>query len=123
MTARAGTGAAAAAKAAAAKKAKKAPLSFETRKPQADPDLVPLFELDGTVYTMPVVDTGDALQHLAIVSGMSEAMAGMYLLRNVAGPDAFNALIGKAKLDPADWRRVTIALRAHVFGDLEAPGP
>ena len=101
-----------------------APLSFAKRDPDAAADRIPLFEVDGVEYTIPaVIPTGEALMHLATTRGMQdEAMRGMYLLREIAGPAAFNALLGEAEMTPKDWHQLTTVLTEHTFGPLEKPG-
>jgi len=101
-----------------------AALSFAKRGPDEDGDRIPLFEIDGTEYTIPaVVPTGDALLHLAVTNNLpDEAMRGMYLLRELAGPDALTALLGQADMSDTDWHKLISILSTHCFGRLEAPG-
>jgi hypothetical protein len=99
-------------------------MSFAKREAAPAEDRVPLFEIDGVVYDMPAtISTGEALQHLVMVNAQAtEAMRGMYLLRNVVGSDAFDALLGSADMQPGDWHKLMRILSDHVFGQLEAPG-
>lgn len=84
-------------------------------------DRIPLFEIDGVEYTVPaVVPTGDALAHLAVTRGMAdESMRGMYLLRELAGPEAMTALLGEAEMTDGDWHKLLTILSEHCFGRLE----
>lgn len=87
-------------------------------------DRIPLFDIDGVEYTIPaVVRPGDARAYLAVTSGMeNEAMRLMYLLRELAGPDALTALLGQADTSEDDWRRLNKIVLELVFGPLEASG-
>lgn len=100
-----------------------APLAFARRDRDAEQgaERIPLFEIDGTEYTIPaVVPTGDALALLAVASGLpDEARRGMYLVRELAGPDALATLLGEAEITEADWRRLLELLAQHAFGGLE----
>lgn len=106
-----------------ARQAPFAPLAFARRDRDAEQaaERIPLFEIDGTEYTIPaVVPTGDALALLAVASGLpDEARRGMYLVRELAGPDALAALLGEAEITEADWRRLLELLAQHAFGGLE----
>jgi hypothetical protein len=99
-----------------------APLSFGKRATPAEADRIPLFEIDGTEYTIPaVVPTGDALVHLLNVNAMdSEAQRGVYLIRELAGPEALTALLGEADMTDGDWHKLITILSEHAFGRLEA---
>lgn len=101
-----------------------APLSFAKREPEAEAERIPLFEIDGTEYTIPaVVPTGDALAYLLVASSMAnEAQRGAYLMRELAGPDALTALLGQADMRESDWHKLIKILSEHAFGHLEAPG-
>jgi hypothetical protein len=108
----------------AKKKAAAAPLVFAKRAPKVEVDRIPLFEVDGTEYTIPaVVSTGEALNHLVMTRGMeTEALRGLYLLRELAGPEALAAVLNEADMTPEDWQKLLTVLSEHVFGRLEAPG-
>jgi hypothetical protein len=99
-----------------------APLTFGKRDTAAS-DRIPLFTIDDTEYTIPaVVPTGEALVHLSMVKAMDEARGGLYLVRELAGPDALTALLAEADMTDGDWHKLIQILSEHAFGRLEAPG-
>ena len=109
MTARASGGSRTAAKraAGAGRAATFEPLSFSKRAAPDEQDRIPLFEIDGTEYTIPAaIPTGTALVLLANTAGLTEARRGMALIEALAGNAALNALLQQADMSQGDWHKL-----------------
>lgn len=131
MTARANSGRAArtpaARRAAAGIAAPFEPMVFSRRDAQAeaaraDETRLGLFEVDGTVYTVPAdIPTGRRLELLLVAGNLeTEALKSSYLVRELAGPRALQALLTDADYREADLLKLGANLSKLVFGALEA---
>ncbi len=96
-------------------------LSFTKRPEREAADQMTAFEIDGAVYTVPaVVETSDAMGLLLVVKDIEDPIVqGATLIRNLAGEDAFTALMSAASFSAADWRTLVDSLWQHAFGQLE----
>lgn len=96
-------------------------LSFTKRAEPETAARITVFEIDGTVYTVPaVVETSDAMGLLLVVKDIEDPIVqGAALIRNLAGEDAFAALMSEASFSAADWRKLVDSLWQHAFGQLE----
>lgn len=81
---------------------------------------VPLFEVNGTVYSMPeTVPTGYAITLLTVVQGLPDGPAqAVYLVRALAGQDAVAALLA-SDAGADGWRAVLDLIWPRAFGQLE----
>lgn len=81
-----------------------------------------LFEVDGTEYTVPAeIPTGRRLELLLVSVGMeTEVLKSSYLVRELAGPAALQALLTDADYQDGDLLKLGANLSRHVFGALEA---
>lgn len=79
-----------------------------------------LFEVDGTVYSMPqTVPAGYAISLLTVVRGLPDKAAqAVYLVRELAGQDAVAALLA-SDAGADGWRQVIDEIWPRVFGQLE----
>lgn len=99
-----------------------APMSFTTRDPEAEAERIPLFEVDGTAYTVPAeVPPTVGIKLMLMTAGMSEARRGAVLIENLAGNKALNALLNSGMSD-AEWHQLITTLSEHAYGRLEEPG-
>lgn len=96
-------------------------MSFAKRDQAPAAERIVLFEIDGTEYTIPAtVPTGQALELLTVSSVLpNEARRGIYLLRELAGPDALEALLGESDITDGDWHKLVTIMSEHSFGRLE----
>lgn len=128
MTARAGSGRSARTpavrRAAAGIAAPFEPMVFARRDPAAETGggRLVLFEVDGDEYTVPAdIPTGRRLELLLITSSLEkEALKASYLVRELAGPAALQALLGEADYREGDLLKLGALLSRHVYGALEA---
>lgn len=81
-----------------------------------------LFEVDGIEYTVPAdIPTGRRLELLLVAGGLeTEVLKSSYLVRELAGVDALQALLTEADYQEADLLKLGSNLSRHVFGALEA---
>jgi len=81
-----------------------------------------LFEVDGTQYTVPAeIPTGRRIELLLVSAGMAtEVLKASYLVRELAGPAAIQALLRDADYNDKDLLKLGANLSRHVFGALEA---
>jgi hypothetical protein len=89
-----------------------------TDAPEAE--LVPLFSIDGQVYSIPAeVSASMALRVLdeARRSGMEAAMSGA--LEELLGAEAYQALLHCTSLTTAHLEAIMDAVQGHVLGGLE----
>lgn len=80
----------------------------------------PLFEVDGTEYSMPaVVPPGYAISLNTMVRRIDDPLdQGLFLIRQLAGADALTALLA-SDAAPEAWRKVIDLIWPRVFGQLE----
>lgn len=73
-----------------------------------DAEKVPIFELDGTTYSIPRVERSEiALRYLEIANDESEDRANYYLLTTMLGQDGYDALKSVDGLEASDFERIT----------------
>jgi hypothetical protein len=80
-----------------------------------DAERVPVFEVDGTVYTVAKVTRADiALEYLGRVEedGPDEAQA--WMIRTTVGDEGFQALRGVKGLEPEHWEAIQDRIRGIV---------
>lgn len=83
-------------------------------------DTIPLFSIDGVVYSIPAeVSASMALRVLdeSRKNGQEAAMAGA--LEELLGEDAYQALLSCKSLKVSDLEKIMEAVQVHVLGDLE----
>lgn len=86
-------------------------------------DREPLFELDGVEYTIPKhFPASLALDYIDRARRMPEPLVAAWLLEEVAGSDAYNALRECKTLRVADLRAIQEVVRRNVFGEQEEEG-
>lgn len=97
-------------------------LSFTTRPAEAPADekRLPLFEVDGVEYsTLERMPPGKAIEMLAVTHAIpSPTDQGCYLIREMAGPRALEALLG-SDISEEQWQAVIDKVWPRAFGRLE----
>jgi hypothetical protein len=89
---------------------------------QPEVELIPLFSIDGEVYSIPAeVSASMALRVLdtARREGMEAAMSGA--LEELLGPDAYQALLHCKSLTTDHLEAIMAGVQGHVLGGLDGP--
>lgn len=77
----------------------------------------PLFDLDGTVYTIPVkVPASYTIRYLDIWAEQGIGIAVIYALKTALGEEGYAALTGYTKLTQAQLDQVITAIRSKFDG-------
>lgn len=92
-----------------------------TTKPE--PAREPLFEIDGTVYTIPVELGGEiGLRATRIMRDQGEVAAELYVIDHTIGKEAFDALAAVDGLPKKVLSGIMQICREKVFGGMEEEG-
>lgn len=96
-------------------------------KPEGPEEQILVFSIQddaGTAdYYMPGrIPAGLALQALDQMQGMGEAAGAAWLLREVLGDDAYEALSEDPDLEPDQLKQITAMVTQHVLGQMEPSG-
>jgi hypothetical protein len=84
---------------------------------------VPLFSIDGDVYTIPKsVPQGISLEFLRINREMGEAIAVQRLLERLLGPETYAALEQCPSLDDTKMQKIAEMAQKIAFGKAEVTG-
>lgn len=107
------------AKAQNVQKAKPAPVVITTDT-EANEERLPVFSIDGVEYTMPAeVPASMALRVLDTIRRLGQEAAVSYLLEEVLGPEAYQALLNCRTLKPEQLKAVVAVVQDHVLGAVE----
>lgn len=80
-------------------------------------ETVPLFELDGEVYSMPKEPpAGVALKYLRISTEQGQDPAAYFMLTTMLGEDAYNALAEHPTLTTEQFDQIFKAVEKHALG-------
>lgn len=83
----------------------------------------PLFEIDGTTYTVPKSVGGEvALKALRLFAEQGEEIATLFCIEQTIGKDAYAALCGVENLPPKVLRGIIAVCREKVLGDVDEEG-
>jgi hypothetical protein len=81
--------------------------SKAARKRVDDAERVPIFELDGVVYDIPVVERADlALEYMGRVEEVGLEAAQAWMIRTTVGEAGFQALRDTVGLSGDDWQGI-----------------
>lgn len=85
-----------------------------------DVQMIELFKLDGKSYEIPNEPRFNMqLQYMQRLRDDSEMLAGAWMLTELVGKEAFDALANYKKLTKPQFDQVILAARKVVFGELE----
>lgn len=97
-----------------------------TAEEDADPGILvfTISDSDGDAdYFMPRrIPAGFSLQALEEMQEMGEVAAAAWLLKEVLGEDAYDALKGDPDLEPEQLEQIVSTVTQHVMGQMEAGG-
>jgi hypothetical protein len=83
-------------------------------------DRVPLFKIDGTVYTVPkFVPQGVSLEFVRLNRTEGEAVASVRLLERMLGPESYEALEQCPTLDDKQMQKIIDMAQKLAFGKAE----
>jgi hypothetical protein len=90
--------------------------------PEEAPDLVDLFEVDGTMYSVPSKPSASiALRYLDAAENLGPQAANLYVLREMLGEDGYKALSTCRALTDTQLTWIVETVQGLVLGTIEAP--
>lgn len=90
--------------------------------PDAPPEMVDLFEVDGEMYQVPREPPASiSLKYLEAAEQFGEGAANLYVLREMLGADGYEALSNCKTLTEDHLKWVVTTLLGLVLGTVEAP--
>lgn len=103
-----------------------APAPFEplrlSSEPEQTPDMVDLFEVDGTMYSVPRKPSASiGLQYLDAAETLGPQAANLFVLREMLGDDGYNALSTCKALTDEHLAWLVDTIQGLVLGTIEAP--
>lgn len=94
------------------------PVELSSEVPEED--RVPLFSIDGTVYTVPkFVPQGVSLEFVRLNRTEGEAVASVRLLERMLGPESYEALEQCPTLDDKQMQKIIDMAQKLAFGKAE----
>lgn len=86
-------------------------------------DSIPVFSIDGQVYSMPgAISVSFALEAIDVMGQRGELAAMAWLLPEVLGQEAYDALKTCKALKPEQLKSIMDRVSEHVMGQLEDLG-
>lgn len=106
--------------------ARTAPAPFEPLRlssaPEEEPELVDLFEVDGTMYSVPSKPSASiTLMYLDAAESLGPQAANLYVLREMLGEEGYRALSTCRSLTEPQLTWVVETVQGLVLGTIEAP--
>lgn len=103
-----------------------APAPFEplrlSSEPEQAPDMVDLFEVDGTMYSVPRKPSASiGLQYLDAAETLGPQAANLFVLREMLGDDGYSALSTCKALTDEHLAWLVDTIQGLVLGTIEAP--
>ena len=90
--------------------------------PEEAPELVDLFAVDGTMYSVPRKPSASiALRYLDAAENLGPQAANLYVLREMLGDEGYNALSTCKGLTDTQLTWVVETVHGLVLGTIEAP--
>jgi hypothetical protein len=88
----------------------------DAKKRVEDAEQVPIFEIDGTAYSIPKVQRSEIqLRYLDIANARGDEAANYYLLTTMLGQEGYDALAAVDGLDDAEFQSVIDSVSKVVF--------
>jgi hypothetical protein len=83
-------------------------------------ETVEVFKLDGKVYSLPKdVSAGVSLKYLQLQTEEGPDAAAYYIMREMLGQEAFDALANHPRLKKADLNKIMSVVEEHALADEE----
>lgn len=90
--------------------------------PDAPPEMVDLFDVDGVMYQVPRKPSASiGLQYLDAVENLGAQAANLFILREMLGQDGYKALSTCKTLDDDQLQWVVETIQGLALGTVEAP--
>lgn len=90
---------------------------------EEDADEIPVFSIDGEVYTMPAsIPAGIALQAIDVLRESGEMAAGVWMITQVVGEGAYEALKTSPAVTVQNLKDILDRVNDHVMGQMEDSG-